>query len=313
MKTENNLKQDWMKKAMFFTGICHLIAGLSMLVYPSFYLPFIDNSPSSTILAGILGIFILTIGLAYILCSKNPIKNWIVSLIGITGNAAIALFCIISYLLGIIQLTHIAPLVLTCIVISIPFAFILWSAYQNHHINDEKLVQIFSQEDVYTLDMFDASNGMDLLEMSEKWPTMVVFLRHFGCTFCRESLSDLAKVRNKIEISGTKIVLVHMIDEDTATNVLTEYKLHDIPQVSDPEGILYKRFNLKRGGIRELFGLKVLLRGFKAGVIDKHGIGKEQGDIFQMPGIFILKNGQVLKKYLHARASDRPDYENLAC
>ena len=155
--------------------------------------------------------------------------------------------------------------------------------------------------------------GDSVQSLSMHQPVMVLFLRHFGCTFCRESLSDLSKVRNKIEISGTKVVLVHMIDKQSATAILTQYSLHDIPQVSDPEGILYKRFNLKRGGIRQLFGLQVLLRGFKAGVIDRHGLGKEQGDIFQMPGIFLLKNGQVLKKYLHGRASDRPDYENLAC
>jgi hypothetical protein len=36
------------------------------------------------------------------------------------------------------------------------------------------------------------------------------------------------------------------------------------------------------------------------------------GDGFQMPGIFLLFHGEVLRSYRHQTAADRPDYVDLA-
>ncbi|MGP1310160.1 MAG: hypothetical protein ACTS27_08185, partial [Phycisphaerales bacterium] len=38
---------------------------------------------------------------------------------------------------------------------------------------------------------------------------LLVFLRHAGCTFCREALADVAKRRRRIENAKVRIVLVH--------------------------------------------------------------------------------------------------------
>ena len=40
-----------------------------------------------------------------------------------------------------------------------------------------------------------SSSGPSLEQLSHDRPQLVVFLRHFGCTFCRESLADLAEKR----------------------------------------------------------------------------------------------------------------------
>ncbi|MFN8816592.1 MAG: hypothetical protein ACK5ZV_07645, partial [bacterium] len=43
------------------------------------------------------------------------------------------------------------------------------------------------------------SGGQSVAELSMRSPVLMVFLRHFGCTFCREALADvraqLARVR----------------------------------------------------------------------------------------------------------------------
>nr|WP_256200529.1 hypothetical protein [Verrucomicrobium spinosum] len=43
------------------------------------------------------------------------------------------------------------------------------------------------------------SAGPSLAALSQQSPVLVVFLRHAGCTFCREALADIARVRPAIE------------------------------------------------------------------------------------------------------------------
>jgi hypothetical protein len=49
-----------------------------------------------------------------------------------------------------------------------------------------------------------------------------------------------------------------------------------------------------------------------AGVIKGNGIGKEMGDMTQMPGIFVVYKDEIVKKYIHKSSADRPEYDKLA-
>jgi peroxiredoxin len=149
---------------------------------------------------------------------------------------------------------------------------------------------------------------LSILEHSRIRPVLLVFLRHVGCTFCREALSDLSRKRADIEATGTQIILVHMGREQAAEQILSKYKLLDIPRVSDPKLSLYEAFGLERGSMAQLFGPKVWLRGFRAGLAGNHGLGTPEGDVAQMPGVFLLFHGETLKSYRHQSAADRPDY-----
>jgi hypothetical protein len=61
-----------------------------------------------------------------------------------------------------------------------------------------------------------------------------------------------------------------------------------------------------------LFGWNVWLRGFEAGVLKRHGLGMLKGDGFQMPGVFLLADGELQRSFRHRTAADRPDYEAIA-
>ncbi len=154
--------------------------------------------------------------------------------------------------------------------------------------------------------------GETIASLSERTPLLLVFLRHLGCTFCREALTDLARRRGEIEARGTKIVLVHMSDPDEAIRVFGEYGLSDAEQVSDPSQRLYRSMGLNRGSLRQLFGFKVWWRGFVAGILNRHGVGGLRGDGFQMPGVFLVEKGRVVRTFRHESAADRPDYADLA-
>lgn len=166
----------------------------------------------------------------------------------------------------------------------------------------EALMEMRTQDDI------------SVAELSIKQPVLLVFLRHFGCTFCREALSDIAKHRSEIEDKGAKIVFVHMSDHKLAERYFQRYGLDGIDHISDSNCTYYTIFGLTKGNFTQIFGLQSWIRGFQAGVINKHAVGPQLGDGFQMPGVFMLLNGEVMGSFVHKVVSDRPDYEQLvAC
>ncbi len=150
-----------------------------------------------------------------------------------------------------------------------------------------------------------------LEELSNKKPVMIVFLRHFGCIFCREALDDISDKRQEIIDNKIELIFVHMAANDVAEKFFEEYGLKDVIHISDPTCQLYAHFGLTKGSFGQLFGLSIWMRGFE---LKKKGISysvDQIGDSFQMPGIFILKEGKVIQSYIHKNISDKPDYDNM--
>ena len=167
-------------------------------------------------------------------------------------------------------------------------------------------------EIVETLQSVRTHTGQLLAELSSHSPVLLVFLRHAGCTFCREALGDLARARRDIEASGTSAVLVHMGDEQRICDLLERYGLSDVDRICDPEQRLYAAFGLKRGTLLQLLGPRVWWRGLKAGVLDGHGIGRVSADSAQLPGAFLIGPAGIVRSFRHRSAADRPSYRDLA-
>jgi peroxiredoxin len=155
------------------------------------------------------------------------------------------------------------------------------------------------------------NTGEALNEIADQQPVLLIFLRHFGCTFCREALADISKKRESLERAGTRIIFVHMTDYDVADRYFLRYHLDGAVHVSDPQSHYYAAFGLVKGSINQLFGLQSWIRGFSAGVVSGHGAGPQLGDGFQMPGVFVIHKGQIKESFIHNLSSDRPDYQGL--
>jgi len=151
----------------------------------------------------------------------------------------------------------------------------------------------------------------NLKHISKNQRTLVVFLRHTGCTFCREAMADIGARRAEIESKGVRIALVHMSDDAEFRSILPRFGLEGVMTISDPERELYREFDLQRGRWWQLVGPHVWWRGIKAW-FHGNGIGRISGDVFQMPGTFLIHNGEVIKSYRHKSAADRPDYVDMA-
>jgi len=153
--------------------------------------------------------------------------------------------------------------------------------------------------------------GVSLYDLSMKHPLMVVFLRHFGCIFCKEALKDLSKKKAQLEMKGINLVFVHMSDHETAQEYFSNYDLNSFYSVSDPECKVYEDFGLVKGSFGQLFGLTVMIRGIQANMDGNAFSLKHIGDGFQMPGIFLINQGSIEESFIHNRVSDKPDYEDL--
>ena len=166
-------------------------------------------------------------------------------------------------------------------------------------------------QDVNTFKSAQTSTGRSLHEASMNKPVLLVFLRHFGCVFCREAMKDIGKKINEWEEKDINVILVHMSDNETAESYFKKYDIPGIEHISNPACDLYASFGLTKGSVSQLFGLKNWIRGFEV-TMKGIPIGLRQvGDGFQMPGVFLISKGEIMDSYIHTSASDRPDYETL--
>ncbi len=152
----------------------------------------------------------------------------------------------------------------------------------------------------------------NLKNLSEEKPVLLVFLRHFGCVFCKEALCDLADKKEEFENKGIQLVFVHMAENNVADDYFTKYNLKGVSHISDLKSRFYKLFQLTKGSFMQLYGLQTWIRGY---ALKKEGhqldMAKHLGDSTQMPGLFLLQNGAISEQFIHRRASDRPDYDKF--
>ena len=122
----------------------------------------------------------------------------------------------------------------------------------------------------------------------------------------------LRRQRAAIEESGTQIVLVHMMSDERAAAMFGKYGFGDVPRISDPDRKLYEAFELKRGGIGQVMGPRVWWKGFKSTILKGHLPGKPGHDVFQLPGAFLVMDGEIVRAFRPETSADHPDYAELA-
>lgn len=255
-----------------------------------------------------VGVLAVVFGAGYAIAATNVLQHWPIVFVGLAGNLAVALGFLVAARAGRLPWPLAWIVAPAAALGSVPFSLILYRAYQ------EKLArERTASPEIQRIAMRARTQfGPSIAELSQLSPILVVFLRHFGCPFCREALADLVAQRQAIEATGTRILLVHMAGAETAASFFRRYGLDDLPRVSDPERTVYRAFGLGRGSFAKLLGPKVWWRGFEASFLNRHGFGRLVGDGFQMPGVFVVFHGTVLRSYRHQSTADRPHYLQLA-
>src|SRR5271156_1678591 len=83
-------------------------------------------------------------------------------------------------------------------------------------------------------------SGASLLALVEASPVLLIFLRHFGCSFCRQAISDVADLREELARRGGRPVFVHLGTPERAKPFFDYYGIGDVERISDPEAKIYR-------------------------------------------------------------------------
>jgi hypothetical protein len=154
-------------------------------------------------------------------------------------------------------------------------------------------------------------SGHSLAELSDASPVLLIFLRHSGCPFCRETLGDLAKQRSLLAERGLK--LVHQDTPERGARWIASYGLDGADQISDPQAELYRQFELGKANWWDLVGPHVWWSGFRATILKMHGISKIVGDVRQLTGAFIVHRRQIVKEFRQRYSGDRARLDRFTC
>ncbi len=148
-----------------------------------------------------------------------------------------------------------------------------------------------------TVVTLDTGETRDLSDFYTEKPLILVFLRHFGCIFCREQIAELREFRSE------NIIFVSMGRIQEASDFKRKM---EIPQVmiSDPNKLLYEAFGLRRGSFGQILNptltrksIRLMQSGHKFGVL-KH-------DPWMMAGVFrIEQDGEVSYSHYASDISD---------
>lgn len=237
------------------------------------------------------------LGLGLLLASLNPLRQW---------AAVAAAFSICAWMVAVAgTLLPWWHVLLGYALWLLPLGLILRESWENF-LGQQRV----ACPDIQRMAMRSRTSlGVSLDELSRMSPVMVVFLRHLGCPFCREALADLASQRARIEQEGTRLLFVHLSSEDELLDLLPT-NLLDVARLADPNQTVYRAFGLGRGRLMDVFGPAVWSRFVR--VLFRRGCGLINRDIFQMPGVFLVYHGQVIRSFRHQKISDRPDYLAIA-
>ena len=161
------------------------------------------------------------------------------------------------------------------------------------------------------LDGPQSHRGTTLGQLSDERPTLVVFVRHSGCAFCRETLHALATHRGEIG-ERFHLAIVWMGDPMVARLLAERYGIDDIHRFVDASFRLHDAFEVPRGSFYQVIGPPVWWKGFLAALVRGHGLGKISGDVFRMPAAFVVDQRVVVSAFHAQFSSDSPDFAAIA-
>jgi len=309
----------WMKRWLRAAAIYNVVWGAWCVLFPNAFWSLVGMAPPNYLfLWQCIGMIIGVYGVGYWVAASDVARHWPIVLVGLLGKIFGPIGFLWAWLVEKSVPAHFGLTILTNDILWwAAFGLALRYAWRVNE-GSRRWIEDAAWEfqDATVLERHRDQGGRTLGELSAGAGVLVVFLRHAGCTFCREALSDLARDRRAIEDGGLKIAIVTQSSDESAAVQTSRFGLEHVSRISDPTRDLYRAFGLRRGRIGELLGPRVWIRGFLAGVRDGHGVGRLEGDGFQMPGAFVVRDGRVVRTYRHRDAADRPDYcdlSNVSC
>lgn len=102
-------------------------------------------------------------------------------------------------------------------------------------------------------------------------------------------MAQLSARRGDLEKAGARVILVGMGNSAECEAFQKKFNV-PFPMISDPDRELYQQFNLQRMSPLSVFSPVLALKSI-AVVARGHAIGKPQGDVLQLAGVFVIDTG----------------------
>ena len=104
---------------------------------------------------------------------------------------------------------------------------------------------------------------------------------------------------------GARVVLVGLGSVEETAAFKKRFKV-PFTMIADPEKRLFKAFRLKQASTGSLVSAKMIFKGLKS-MTKGHTMGIPQGDVRQLPGVFIIDTaGRVRFSHYAATPADHP-------
>lgn len=303
-------KSPWMSAVLVAAGVYNLVWGCWVVLFPDSLFHMVNVEPvNHPVVWQALGMVVGVYGIGYLIAARDPLRHWPIVLVGLLGKVLGPIGFLQAFWTGQLPLQFGWVNLFNDIVWWFPFAAILYHSFRWHSERGRaELVPGITE----VLRCSRSHRGHSLEALSHQKPTMVVFLRHSGCTFCRRVMSDLGEVRHELDALPVHVVVVHMGSPMDGTTILAKYNVEYWHHISDPFCVIYRGFGLQRGKFGQLFSGKVLWRGLLYGLFGGHGIGKLEGDSFFLPGVFVIHRGNIVFGQPADDATQRPDFVAIA-
>ncbi len=143
-------------------------------------------------------------------------------------------------------------------------------------------------------------------------PTLLIFLRYYGCTICQLDLAQLKAQYDKLADAGGKAMVVLQSDPaGIAAQIGPDHFPFEL--VCDPDQTLYERYNVAPALSMEKMASTAVLRKIGAARAAGFTHGAYEGNELQLPAAFLLDPGLSVKKaHYGANPSDLPTVDEMA-
>lgn len=303
----------WAKHLLTIVGVYYLLSGVFNSIFPKVAFKVANmDVPTHLFVWQHISILFAVLGFGFLIAASNPTRYWPIIFMGILKMGFGLGGFILLLINGCVSMAFGLHVLLADGIWFLPMLIVLRWTFKQNMLVEESLNYLVMDEEPVGFEGVVDQNGQPIQPEDSDQPVLLVFLRHFGCVFCKETLAVLKREHKLIEKLGTKLIIVHMSDETEAGKTLERYGLGHVSRVSDSQFELYKQFGLEKGEMGQLINLKGILRMVDLLLFKGIRQSKSQGDPYQMPGAFLVQNGQIKNAFKHETASDSPDYIRLA-
>jgi len=138
----------------------------------------------------------------------------------------------------------------------------------------------------------------------------LVFLRHFGCPFCKEHARELHRQRSGFREAGVEIVMIGPGTPAEAAAFIEALDLRN-PALTDPDRSAYRAYGLAEAPLRSLLDPRTIAGGVRAaakGFLPR----TSSGNPLQLQGQFLIDRHGIVRSATRPRLmSDIPSASAL--